>query len=200
MIKMLILTLLSFSAFAESFTPPTVKEIAEVKANFKFRGQWISPVIVRAFNSFDSDSSVPTVQAIDVGGSTGRNRFFGEIKTETDTKRAYVLEGSERYSYDWIGKLDNGLHVLVTRHSGDGTLVSTDLLVLRVKENQSVYFPDAYKDTRVPYTQILLELVRYVPLGDRAFPTIKILKNNMAVKVESNLPGINPRDFELAFK
>jgi len=183
-IGLLVLVLFS-SVCSASYQAPTPQEITEAEQTFKFKGQWISPTIVKAFLNFWSDGQPPMVTSVDIATCTGSNRFFGEIETNKDGSNPRVKVEDGTVSYQWIGKTKNGQHVLKVQESGDGSMVAMNLMVFKLSRKTAV------NADGLSYPQLSMEIVRDVPLGDRAFPQITIKENMVNVKVEFNDPKRN---------
>mgnify|MGYP001109134122 FL=1 len=170
------------SGFAGDFKEPSSAEITTAIKTFQLHGEWIHPKIIKEFLPLQADHQVSLVQAIDVGAATGTNRYFGETKFQDEAKRipSFSTEEGESISYEWKGRLQNGMHVLLTRESGAGTLVSTNLLVFRLKKGTGT------KADGKKYRQLNLKIERAVNLGDRAIPIVAIKGNAIEVNSEFN--------------
>lgn len=178
-------------SLASAFTPPNDKEIEAAEKTFKFRGHWIHPKIVREFLPWESDYELPLVLSVDVGAATGTNRYYGD----TEEKKGSVLfketDGTIT-SYEWKGRLKNGLHVVVVKEAGSGSLVGNSLAVFRL-------FPQAAKDGQgKPYTQLRLSVERIVTLGDRADTKISLSGNTVEADVNCG-KGCDSKKLKLQF-
>ena len=155
------------------FSPSDLKM---AKASFKYRGEWIHPKIIGEFLPLESDPAIPLVVAIDVNAATGTNRFFGKI--EEKNGRASFTDGEGlSTSYEWKGRLRNGMHVLVVRRHGDGSMVSTHLAVFKISQKPSLVAKGK------KYQRLLLEVERLVALGDRASAEVELAGNRVKVAV-----------------
>lgn len=170
--------LVSLHAQAAPATPPTKAEISAAQSTFKFRGQWISPLILKELMPWESDRVLPLVLSVDVAAATGTNRFFGEVTSSANGASAKA--GGGTFSYEWIGRAKNGQHVLVTRESGDGTLVSTSLVVAELDGDSGV------NEEGKKYLRLPLEVERIVTIGDRAIAQVSISGNTVTVKASFN--------------
>lgn len=181
----------STTAFAGKYIEPSEKDIEQAQKTFKFSGQWIHPKIVHEFLPWESDYSLPLVVAVDVGAATGTNRYFGEIKAANNTV-TYEDDGGVVKSYQWIGRLKNGLHILLTKESGSGTMVATDLAVFDLRKNLAVD-ADGKK-----YRRLMLEIKRIITIGDRGDASININGNTVDVDVKCN-KSCSPKHFAIQF-
>jgi hypothetical protein len=127
---------------------------------------------------WESDHTLPLVLSVDVAAATGTNRFFGEVTASA--KGASTKTEGGTFSYEWIGRAKNGQHVLVTRESGDGTLVSTSLVIVELESD------DGVNEAGKKYLRLPLEVERIVTLGDRAIPQVAINGNIVTVKISFN--------------
>lgn len=178
-----------FPAEAKAGIPTA--ELTAAKQSFKFKGEWIHPKIIAEFLPWESDPAVPLVVAIDVNAATGTNRFFGEIE-EQNGRASFTEADGTSTSYEWKGRLQNGMHVLVIRTHGSGTLVPTHLGVFKVSQKPALA-GDGKK-----YSRLLLEVVRLVTLGDRAIPEVVLAGNRVKVDVTCEKTSASQR-FELKF-
>lgn len=176
----LLLLILTQIAFANNFQEPSSEAIAKAIESFRFNGEWIHPKIIKEFCPWESDYNIPLIKSIDVGAAIGTNRYFGKIEhvKENRLKPSFTEEDGTTISYEWIGRLKNGMHVLVSKESGSGSIVSTNLLVFLLKKEV------AKNDSGIEYKQLILEIQRVIILGDRAIPHIKLNKNKIDVNIE----------------
>lgn len=81
-------------------------------------------------------------------------------------------------SYQWKGLLKNGKHVLLITEKGDGSLIATSLAVFNLSEKS------ALDSTEQSYTQLLLQIERWISLGDRSKNNIKITNNTIDIDTQ----------------
>lgn len=179
----LVLSLLSTASLAR-YTPPTEAELKAAVETFKFRGEWISPVIIKAFLPNTADKPMPTVRAIDVAAATGSQRFAGKIVPEEGTRFVTsLLPQDEKISYRWFGRTEKGRHVVQAIETGSGTFIPVTLLVFSLT-------PRAAKNHEgTTYQQLWLELERDFPLGDRAQAKITIDGETIITNLEYRQPN-----------
>lgn len=183
--KILVLFLLLTSNMAVArYIPATDAEIKSTIETFKFRGEWISPVIIKAFLSNWSDKAIPTITSVDVSTATGSNRFFGKITQEEGTRFVTSdLPNDGKISYRWFGRTDKGRHIIQTVETGDGTMIAVHLLVFTLKAKS------AKTEDSTSYQQLLLEIERDFVLGDRAQAKITIDGETIITNLEYKQPN-----------
>lgn len=146
------------------------KDIREVHNRFAVRGLPVRANIIRAFESWTSDRW-PTVLKIDLNAAQRANEFAGGSTEppvhlaewwQNQRKLGWVMwrSGEESYAYKWLGRLQNGAHILLTRSGGGGTGVFYNLGIFRVSEARG-------HDAGKAYRQIQLEKLDNWILGDR---------------------------------
>lgn len=170
--------LVSISVRALSaYTSPSDEEIELTKKTFKFKNQWIHPKIIHEFLPLVSDANIPLISAIDIAAAADTNRFFGRVD-QKDGNISYKNEDGTVTSYEWKGLLKNGMHILLVKESGDGTMISNSLVVFSFAKKSSIY------ETKSKYTQLLLQIERFVALGDRARTKIEITGNSADIDIK----------------
>ncbi|MES2856927.1 MAG: hypothetical protein V4692_13750 [Bdellovibrionota bacterium] len=179
--KTLLILLSSFLVttvcYARESKPLPKSEVTASITEFKFKGAWLHPKIIKEFLPWSADRSYPLITSVDVAAATGTNRYFGNVVS--DKKGAsYTDKDGETVRYDWAGKLKNGMHVIVAKEFGSGSMVSTTLLIFALRERESV---DGKGEK---YPQLILEVQRVVSLGDRASFTLKTVNNVIDVTVK----------------
>jgi hypothetical protein len=192
---LLFLFLIGCPAFAGKFKEPLAPEITEAIKSFHFRGAWVHPKIVKEFMPYLSDHENPLVVSIDLGAAAGTNRYFGAVKLigpEHPSWESEEKEEKESFSYRWIGKLKNGMHVLQTEEWGGGSGTFMSVAVFELREATAV------GEDGKPYRQLLLTIKRVHGLGDRVTPTFKINGNEVSVHVDASR-GAKAHDFKLQF-
>ncbi|MES2792903.1 MAG: hypothetical protein V4719_25040 [Planctomycetota bacterium] len=110
------------------------QQLAEINKNFTYHGVPIHPRAIRDLTSWFSDG-VPGPVAIDVNTSLNSNRYHGSYGiSETrdvfiDFKKQ-VFPNDGWFSYRYLGRLENGLHVLQTADNGGGKGIFENLLLV----------------------------------------------------------------------
>lgn len=124
-----------------------------------------------------SDYNLPLIAAVDVASATDTNRYFAKID-ESEQRASVKEDDGSTVSYEWKGRLANGMHALVVSEFGGGSMVANSLVVFRFSKHQAT---DA---NGKKYPQLLLEIERVVSLGDRAQSKIALKDNEIDVNVE----------------
>ncbi|MBO9436381.1 DUF1311 domain-containing protein [Ruegeria sp. R13_0] len=106
------------------------------------RKPFIHPRIVQELSTWLSDTGDQVV-AINLTASQNSNRFAGDVKIQPDAKQGSPwvssTTGDDTYAYRFIGKMTNGVHVLVTRQSStDGSGVFPTIMLLSRTEDHGI--------------------------------------------------------------
>lgn len=110
------------------------KRLAQVNKDFTYRGKAIHPRAVKDLTSWVADP-LPGPVAIDVAGTFDTNRYFGDYEIRED-KYVFIdltqesIEDTGWFSYQYLGRLLNGLHILRTSDNGGGTGIFQSLLLV----------------------------------------------------------------------
>ena len=149
-------------------------ELESVNQSFSIKGRPVHPNVLRDLQPLLSDN-LPYVVAIDLAASAGSNKYFdGEVNSSGD-RWVFVEQDGGRFSYLWRGRLDNGLHIVQTAGSADGTGEFYTLHFL------GVALMPAFDGEGNAYRRVALSTVRQVPLGDRWRGTIELNGNQVTV-------------------
>lgn len=94
---------------------------------------FIHPRILHDLTTWISDIGDQVV-AINLTDARGSNRYFGDVhieRTPEKTPRIYYEEGSERFTYQYIGQTRDGFHAVRVIESGSGSGVFSSILLLQ---------------------------------------------------------------------
>lgn len=147
---------------------------AEANRNFTYQGAPIHPGLVQEFSSWISDKGLPTTISVDVSAPHGNEYFDGDVKLQGKNICVDVKDGGS-FCYEWLGKLDNGIHVLRAGESGGGSGVFGDLFFVKFDKGEG------YNEDGKKYDQLLMSIVRTYTLGDRDDGEIKVLGDHVVV-------------------
>ncbi|MDD5644672.1 MAG: hypothetical protein PHO00_04415 [bacterium] len=135
---------------------------AEIEPGFMYQGKPIHPGLLQEFESWYSDGGLPTTISVDISASHGNEYNDSDVTVEDNGYVVYQEDDSPEYFYyKWLGKLNNGLHVLITGSSGGGSGVFKNVYFVRF-DTDTGYTPEGEK-----YSRRLMTIVRICPLGDR---------------------------------
>jgi hypothetical protein len=163
---------------ANPFTP-----LQEANFSFRFRGEPINPRAVSDLLPWLSDTE-PGPIALDVEGSTAdTNRYWADISTiEVGSWAGAILatwqprlDQDITYSsaYQWLGHLDNGLHVLRIWQNTGGSGYFTDVLVVRFSTDREYDHRDRER--------LVMTRVGQAVLGDRDDRVITLEGNTVVI-------------------
>ncbi len=157
--------------------------LAENNYGFLYQGEPVNPACIAMFNSSEAD--LPYLSSINLNACQHSN---AASKTILKNKNFYYFYNNDKdvkdgtYGYEVIGKTANNIYVLNTSSSGSGTLVASDLLLVRLdKSNQYVYNGPQLKINEITE----MKLLGYMIGGDRcvgAFANIQIVDNTLKIK------------------
>jgi hypothetical protein len=107
--------------------------IKEANDSFFYNGEPIHPGLLKQFIPWASDRR-PTTITVDVAAAYQSNQYHQQVTYKykiasiTDTADCYLTKASFYFSYEYLGRLSNGLHVIRTRQmeydNGSGDLNS----------------------------------------------------------------------------
>lgn len=152
------------------------KYLAEANAKFTYAGKPIHPGLVEEFSGWMSDSGPITV-SVDVSAAYGTNEYYeDEVKIADNGNIAIYRKDSSYFCYRWLGRLDNGLHVLyVEEGGGGGSGIFEDLNFVRFDIGEGI------NSDNKKYKRLLMTIVRTYVLGDRDDGKIEVLKDRVIV-------------------
>lgn len=172
----------------------------EVNQSFTYKGKPMHPFLLGTFENWSSDGSAPIVTVVDVAAAYDTNQYpLDEIKAENGWIGAIQDEddnqpGFEQFSYKWLGKINDDIHVVEIGNSGGGSGFFMDLYF--VKFSKAVINVDEQS-----HDQILMHIVRKYPLGDRYEGEIKISANKVFIPkgIYPSGEGKVEQDVELSY-
>ena len=104
------------------------EQLLEANSNFTYKNKPIHPFLIRQFSNWMSDYRPPILKTVDVSAAFDTNQYqLSEIKKQGDWlfSEEEEFEGDfrlyESFYYHWIGKMENGIHVLETGANGGGS-------------------------------------------------------------------------------
>ena len=164
--------------------PPDPIEAAD--ESFEFQGQPINPRAVAELLPWLSDR-LPGPVAVDVAGSTAdTNRYLAEISTVTAgpgtgtvaaTWQPWVdRDITYRSGYRWLGRLENGLHVLQVWRRTGGVGSFTYVLLVQFRSDLE-YLPQPGISRR----RLMMVRIGEIILGDRDGRAVTLAGNQVVV-------------------
>jgi len=143
--------------------------------DFTYQGEPIHPVLVYEFEGWLSDGGPITV-AVDIVSAHGSDEYYQpDVVIGADNTYAFRPSEREYYSYQWLGRLDNGTHVVRTAYSGGGSGVFMSLLFLHINEGIG-FTPEGEQQER-----LVLSISQWYPLGDRVSELIELRGNKVLI-------------------
>ena len=158
-----------FSLLTSASSFGQTKRIAE---NFKYKGEPINPKLVMEFIPWVSDEKPITI-SVDIAAAFKTNEYYAEVSEESDL--VGFANEEEVFYYNWLGELDNGIHVVKTINvmvGGSGRF--QDLLFIK-------FHTQDFDLNGEIYEQVIMTLVKSYRLGDRTNPKITVLKDKVII-------------------
>ena len=152
---------------------PIQVALTEASRSFTYQSKPIHPGLIQEFSSSIADPGLPTTITVDIAAPHSNEYFDGDVKGEEGFVCA-DKEG-ESFCYKWLGRMQNGLHVLMVSEGGTGSGVFGDLFFVRFDKGEG-YAKDGKK-----YDRLLMSIVRTYNLGDRDDGEIKVLSDRVVV-------------------
>ena len=162
-----------FSVTAYADLKPAIQEANE---KFAYNGKPIHPGLIQEFSSWISDSGEPTTISVDVAANHRNEYFEDDMKIRDNGVIVLQKEGEQEYFYyKWLGRLNNGLHVLSVGEGGGGSGVFQDLFFVRFD------IGNGFTSEGERYERLLMTIVRSFILGDRDDAEIKVLPDQVVI-------------------
>jgi len=159
--------------------------LAEANEKFTYLGKSIHPALVHEFECWLSDQN-PVTLAVDVSAAYDTNEYHQPVTTRPlgvtfETTHGQEVLRKEYYSYQRLGVLSDGTHVLRTALYGGGTGVFMSLVFVRLELGSGRY------DDGAAYDRLVMRLVRDWCLGDRFPGSIQVLTDRVVVRGPAGL-------------
>jgi len=174
------------------------KQFKEVDTIFTLNGKHIHPKLVEEFQELLSDSGCPITTEVDVLEAQGTNKYY-ENEVIVDGRRIRYKSEENSFSYEWLGRLKNGLHVLRTATWTGGSGVFIDLMFVNFSTNIGLK-EHLNSDKQIQsYDRIVMKIIMNYGLGDRFSGEIKILseENKVIAQYEKEEKVLNLSDSSL---
>ena len=106
--------------------------LAEANNDFTFKGQPIHPGLVKEFQNWESDYRPPITVTLDVGAAYDTNEYGDAVTPGKNGGVSVTLgDGGEGFLCKRLGRLGNGIHVLLTVDKSAGTGIFQSLTFVR---------------------------------------------------------------------
>lgn len=160
-------------------SPEVRKAFIEADSKFTYHGKSIHPELIEKFESWMSDSEVPTVVSVDLISAEKNGNEYGRENLSKDgiSYKRGVVDGSYAgfYRYQWLGRLKNGLHVVRVADCGGGSGVFETLDFIKFSLGEGVD-----KDGK-RYDRLLMTIVRQHFLGDRYDGEVTVFADKVVI-------------------
>ena len=175
----LLMSLMTLMSCADTVQPL----LKEVDTTFKINGKPIHPKLVQEFEPWLSDG-LPLTISVDVLAAQGTNEYFESNIEEEDGRYTYSASERASYSYKWLGRLNNGLHVIRTADWGGGSGVFSSLLFVKFERGKGLDGSLYGAGSPEPYDRILMTVVCNYSLTDGYSGKIKLKARENKVIVQ----------------
>ena len=179
-ISVMLISLMSLISCAEDVHPL----FKEVDTTFKLNGKPIHPKLIQEFEPWLSDR-LPVTISVDVLEAEGTNEYSASNIEEEDGSYTYTAKDGNSYTYRWLGRLRNGLHVVRGAvWGGGGSGVFSGLLFVKFSTSKGLDgHLNSDKDIK-SYDRILMTIVCNYGLQDRYSGEIKLQAQENKVIVQ----------------
>ncbi len=161
---LLLISLLFVPTLAWAETP-----LEEADRAFMYKGEPIHPGLIMAFQNWLSDYRPPITVTLDVGAAFDTNQYNENVTRNRNGDPQIQLSEGGTFAYRHLGRLDNGVHVLLTFDWGGGSGVFLTLTFVRFHMHTG-YDRDGLK----PSERLLMSVVRHYGLGAKKVPDITV--------------------------
>lgn len=159
-------------------SPSTGEALAEADTDFTYKGRPIHPGLIKEFQNWLSDYRPPITVTLDVGAAYDTNEYADAVTPGRDGGVSVLLgDGGERFTYKRLGRLDSGVHVLLTREKSAGTGIFQSLTFVRFHLGQGFD-----RDGIGPSTRLLMSVVRVYAIVGPKLPDIRITGKGVRIK------------------
>ena len=169
-------------------------DLKTLEEKFFCKGKPVHPLIIERFISFSiSDGWKPKTISMDLIACTDTNEFYEDFNWEKSdgilqcrverNQGPFAADYSEGafFQYKWLGRLNNGLHVIKTYDDGGGTAWPLQHLLFFKVSKETAFTPDGK-----PYTQLLLTYIRGMILAGDKYTSCNITLLHDSVIVKTN--------------
>lgn len=181
---------------AEAVLSPALTPLDAANLLFEYRGEPINPRAVADLLPWLSDTE-PGLAALDVEGSVAdTNRYWAEVSVVEEGPAAGTVRATwnswidqpitHSSSYRWLGRLDNGLHVLRVTQNAGGSGVFTSLLFVRFETDTEYY----YVNGPGPRERLVMKRIGSQSLGDRDGRKVKLEDNSVVIDPDNRTEEI----------
>ena len=175
---------ITFSAHAQS----TDELLKEVNTKFYFKGEPIHPELLRLFNSSMTDA--PIVMTVDLCTGFHSRLCYHKIAVDGKivTEHMHDAQGNQTgsYEYEYLGRLNNGVHVVCAMCYNDVLGTFSDLLFVSFKIRKTYDYNGKIQE------QLLMTLEKCYNIGNRATSKVTLNKNSVTIDkpVDSDKPVV----------
>jgi hypothetical protein len=151
--------------------------LKEVNTRFYCNGEPIHPELLHTFNASLADP--PIIMTVDLVAGFHSNMCLQKVTVDgkTVTEELEDAKGNPQgyYEYEYIGKLDNGVHVVRTFYNGGDSVTFTSVLFVSFKIRKT------YDKNGDQQPQLLMTLEKFYDIGDRVYAKITLGKNKVTI-------------------
>lgn len=199
--------LLLFVVLVTMFITPSMasERLDEANAKFSYNGKPIHPFLVKELSNWMSnlmnERHPPVRTTVDVAAAFDTYKYKqSTIEAKGNwwfSKHEEVVRDMQEYeafSYHWLGRMANGIHVVETGANGGGSGFFMDLMFLKFSEGEIAWENKQEK-------QLLMSIAGIYTLGDRYEGDIKVFPDKVFIPASKRQAGGGSveKDTELNF-
>jgi len=132
--------------------------LREVQSKFHLEGKPIHPLIIQFFQNPISDLAQPYRLALDLNMAYNTNLFPATPTSFQDSWISNSLSDNVTFKYQYLGRLSNGLHVVISAENQGGSLTLYTLSAFHISLDW------ALQSSGQPYIRLKMEIYFQMPL------------------------------------
>jgi hypothetical protein len=130
------------------------------------REEYIHPKIIKDLIGWISDTGQQIV-SINLSDSNKSNRYFGQVTIREFNEKVFIEcdDNTEKFSYEYLGTSESGVHVLHTVDYGKGSGCFHYLVFVVLEQDEGIQYEEDDKPKLV--NRPLIRMIGRICLGDR---------------------------------
>lgn len=147
--------------------------LREVQSNFSLEGKPIHPLMIRFFQNSISDLAEPYCIGLDLNMAINTNHFPNTPISKEGLWITTSLPDNGFFKYQYLGRLSNGLHIVVSCENQGGTFTLYTLNAFYVSLDW------ALQSSNQPYNRLKMEIYLQMPIDFFEQASIDSNKNSV---------------------
>jgi hypothetical protein len=175
--SMVIVLILLIACHSSLFAETGIdKALVEINNRFTYKDRPIHPGLIAEFNGLLSDPWNPIITSLDIAAAYDTNQYQNsDVRINENGLVFLQRDGKDNYfCYEWLGKLNNGLHVVeIWDGVGGCSGVFMSLFFVKFEKGYGLT-PEGQRHER-----LLMTIVRNAIVGDRDDGKITVLPDKV---------------------